>query len=462
MRTIGLGLIGLMFLQQLVFANNQTPDNSPILTDESLPYRISIKQLPFQLPIGNHSGAIGRFKGLGVIIGGRKNGMHGFTNVGSFPANEQNTTVFVIDFKNQQIYSRDLREQSSGLTQTDIETLSVTDPEYFQDGHTLYFIGGYGYDSNSQTFDTKTTLTAINLPGLINWVINNQGSVKQNTQQLSDPQLQVTGGKAIKIGNIIYLVFGQTFTGEYTSSSNGIYTQQMRRFSISDTFNIQFLPAIPESGSDNYRRRDFNLLPAIYQLGKNLVYGFVQFSGVFTESGGVWTIPVTFQDGGSLTMKNASDPTAFKQGMNVYSSSAISLYSNRNKAMYNIFFGGLTYQYFNNGSLVTDSSIPYTNQIVTIKMDSQGIFTEHLMSTSMPTIPDPAPLGYLFFGTAAYFFANNISAYPNQVLNYDYIRKPTVIGYIVGGIQSTVLNTTDPVTQTNSSRYIFEVSLQPK
>ena len=150
--------------------------------------------------------------------------------------------------------------------------------------------------------------------------------------------------------------------------------------------------------------------------------------------------------------------------MNNYVCPTAGLYSRKNANMYNIFFGGLSYGFYKNGVFETDPLIPFINQITTIKMDKNGRFTQYLMDTEYPTILSTRPPNEgnkLLFGAGAYFIKANITQYPNRVISLDSIRKPTVIGYIAGGIQSTLPN---PISRAGSSAssYVFRVTLVPK
>jgi hypothetical protein len=96
-------------------------------------------------------------------------------------------------------------------------------------------------------------------------------------------------------------------------------------------------------------------------------------------------------------------------------------------------------------------------------MDKNNNFSQYIMDNQYPTIPSTGfnPGNTLLFGSAGFFIPANILKYPNGVINLDTIRQPTVIGYIVGGIESTVPNTVvDP--DTTASPYVFQVTLVPK
>ena len=455
-----------------LFANttaNQTDDLSPILPESGLPFRVVIEQANFQLPVGIQGGVFALYKGLWVFIAGRTNGVHGFDLQGNFPPSEQNTAIYVVNPKTGTTYSRSLYDPSSGLSQRQIDILSVATPQSYQEGGTLYMTGGYGIDTQTGLYETKPFLTAINIPGIIKWVTqpgNDYQSVAQNISQLADPLFQITGGTMFKSGNLTLLMFGQNFQREYTGESNGIYSNQIRRFQIhSDHGRINVTPfaSLPENPDPNYRRRDHNVLPVLFNQNNLLKYAFVAFSGVFTIDTGVWTVPVMIYENGSSVMADPSLPSTFKQAMNQYTCASVGLYSKKQKNMYNLFFGGISYGYYANGVFTTDAEIPFINQVTTIKMDNAGSFTQYLMNTEYPTIYSSTvnPGNQLLFGANAYFIPNTILSYPNGVISFDAIRKPTEIGYIVGGIASTQ-TFTNTIADSFGSPYVFKVTLVPK
>lgn len=448
------------------YADNQTPDVSPVLSNAALPYRIQIDLAPFQLPVGLHSGAVGRYKDYWIFIAGRMNGLHGFNSgAGNFAPDQQNTSIYVINSTTGASASRALSDPSSGLTQQQIEILSVTSPEWYQDANTLYLAGGYGVDTAIGSFDTKPFLTAIYLPGIVDWVMqpnNINFSVIKNIRQVYHPIFQVTGGKMFKSGNITQLIFGQNYSGIYAFNIDGIYSEQVRRFKLGEVngqLYVDVLPSKPAIPDPNYRRRDLNILPVLLTQNNKLQDGFVAYSGVFTPTRGIWTVPVVINATGDTTMADPSLPTTFKQGMNNYASAATSFYSRRYQSMFSLFFGGMSY--INNGA--PDPQIPFSNQVTTIQMDKNGLFTQYLMDGQYPVIlsTQSNPGNQLLFGAGAHFLVNNnILTYPNHVISLDTIRRPTVIGYIVGGIQSTLPNTNDQADSA-ASPYVFKVTLVP-
>lgn len=453
-----------LLISQSLIADNQTPDTTPILTEDNLPFTISIEQTPMVLNAGFHSGASAIYKRQWVFLAGRTNGLHGFAPTDNFPPSKQNTVIYVIDFEKQTVYSRDITDASSGLSQQQIDELSVTSPQSFQNGKTLYMCGGYGVETATGDFNTKTTLTAINLSKLIKWVKERKGSVAKAIRQTSSPWMQVTGGYMQLINNHLQglLIFGQNFTGQYNpSTSNGAYTQQVRCFQIIDNGRKLYVqPRSSESPNPSYRRRDLNVVPII----RDNQQALVALSGVFTLSTGIWTVPVLIEDDGSTSMANPNNPSTFKQGMNNYVSASTSLYSKSSKDMFIILLGGISYGYYEGGVFETDSEFPFINQLTTVKIDSDNDFSQYLMNNQYPFIPVPgsSPPASFRFGAGAFLMPNtNLPAYPNRVFALDDIDRPTILGYVVGGIMSKVANTTSRADST-ASPYIFSVILTPK
>ncbi len=464
-RTFKISLLAsMMCIATVVHADNQTNTLSPIYPESLLPFTIIIEQMNFQLPVGLHSGMIGIYKGLWIFIAGRTNGLHGF-GADPFPVAAQNTMIYVVNPASGTIFSRSLH--TSDLTQQQIDSLSVTSPQGYQDNNTLYMTGGYGIDTLTGAFTTKPILTAFNLPGIVKWTMgDNSKQLSAYIQQIIHPMFQITGGEMLKLGNVSQLVFGQNQDGVYNPADSGIYSEQIRRFQISNVNGqlfANFYPSLPTLPDPNYRRRDLNVMPAIFSVNNRLQYGMIAYAGVFTETTGVWTVPVVMDQNGTPSMANPLLSTTFKQGMNQYVSATAGLYSQRTKSMYNIFFGGISYGFYSGGTFQTDSEIPFINQVTTVKMDQNGNFTQYLMNSQYPVILSTSvnPGNQLLFGAGAYYIHANIQRYANGVINIDNIRKPTVIGYIAGGIMSTLPNTNTDA-DSNGSPYVFKVTLVPR
>ncbi len=460
-------LIALLASKTLYPSANQTDTVSPVLVNATLPFTISIETAEFQIPGGLHSMAVAQDGPNFLFIAGRTNGLHGFSNTNDFPPSQQNTTIFVINTHTKTVFSRSLYDPLSGLNQSQIDTLSVVSPQSYQSGNTLYITGGYGVISETGDFSTKDTLTAINVPGLIRWVTHSNCTSCHVTcfiRQIFNPVFQVTGGEMFQFGQCpTLLILGQNFIGNYTTSSNGLYTQQIRRFFIIDdgkNLGVKILEStIPDP---SFRRRDLNIIPIIKTCSDKKCPAFVALSGVFTLDTGIWTVPVEVTASGIPSMADPNFESTFKQAMNNYVSAHVELLS-RNSDMYSILFGGLTFGFFKDGQFMTDSGIPFTNQITTIRRSQDGEYTQFLLPVQYPTIlsTQSNPGNKLLFGTGARFIIEpNTPIFSNRVLDLSKIKCSTVIGYIVGGIQSTLPNTTS-TSDSAASPFIFKVTLIP-
>lgn len=453
----------LLLAATLVWGQNQTETLSPVYPENALPFTLQIDVASFSLPAGIQSYASAIHKGKWLLLAGRTNGLHGFANVGNnFPPLFQNTVVYVIDPKTGASWQKSLA--GSGLSQEEIDTLSVTASEYFQKDNILYVAGGYGINTATGQMETKSTLTAINIDRMIRWVTKGKPSVKHAIRQVSNPFLQVTGGFLFQANDHepMLLMLGQNFTGLYQGTSNGQYTMQIRPFWFNeDGKNGAILPFVSTETYPDYRRRDLNIVPVLH----NNKEAYIAFAGVFTLDTGVWTVPITIFPDGSSFEPDPNDPNTFKQAMNHYNCPAFGLYSTRTKDMFVVFPGGLSYEYYSGGVFITDPEIPFMNNVTTIKIDKHNNYTQYLMNGEYPFLVSTGsnPGSQLYFGAEAVFFPiDGIPLFSNGVIQLDALPKePSVIGYIAGGIMSTRRNT-DVITDSTSSPYVFTVTLIPK
>jgi hypothetical protein len=448
------------------FADNQTATLSPVLSSNTVPFSIQIQQAAFQLPSGLQSYVLGTNDGKWLLLAGRINGLHGFDNsTNNFPPNTQNTTVFVVDPYLQTVTTRSLTDAGSGLTQAQIDLLSVTAAQSCQSGHTLYIAGGYGIVTSSGAFNTKDAFTAIDVPGLIHWVINPSDgeTAAQHIRQIFNPIFQVTGGfMAEGTRHHMLLGFGQNFTGA-NIASDGTYSQQIRRFRVIDyetKLAIVAQKTFPKVPNPNYRRAGLNVVPIIENGRKR----FVAFSGLFTPTNGIWTVPVEISRNGVPKMADPAASSTFKQAMNNYLCPTLELFSRKEHNSYTILMGGISYGFFSAGVFQTDPELPFINQVTTIKRDRHGIFSQYLMSAEYPVILSTGsnPGNPLLFGTSATFTpVNGLPTYGNGVIKLDALGiNPLVVGFIIGGIQSTLPNT-NAQSDSAASPYIFTVTLVP-
>lgn len=453
---------------------NQTEEITPVLSGDTLPFEIKIEVADFAMPIGIHSYASGIYQGKWIFLAGRTNGMHGFqegeTGLDNFPVQMQNTSVVVVDPITKHFWHKSLlSDKTSGLTTAQVDTLSATNPQSAQVKDTLYITGGYGNDSTTNKMVTHPYLTAVNLPGIMHWVMNPHSgeTASQYIRQIKDPVFQVTGGYMDILDDDLnaLLIFGQNFSGYYAGDANGEYTNQVRRFKIlDDGRKLSFTLQKHSEPNPNYRRRDLNITPIMCRVGEKCEPAFLALSGVFTEDMGAWTIPVHIKTNGANVMRDPKDPKAFKQSMNAYNCPTLSLYSEKSDDLYMLLFGGISFGRFTDGKFNTHKLLPFINDITAIKVTRDETYSQYHIGR-FPLIRSSGMNrgNELLFGTGGGFFTfEHLPAYYNGVLKLDHLgTKPIVLGYIVGGVQSTVDNTLS-YTDTCATSYIFRVTLIPK
>ena len=442
---------------------DQTPTLSGVYTS-GLAYSISLQTVDMggQSPAGLQSYAVGSYDGEYVFFDGRENGLHNFNNSGinNFPPQYQNTDILVLDPVTKQTWTRTIT--NSGLSQSEISSLSATAPEFSQQNNTLYVAGGYLYDSASNNFITYSTLTALDLPGVVDWVKTGTSNLSASMRQTTNSTLQVTGGDLhIATNGTALLTFGQNFEGPYTPGANGTYTKQVRSFSIVDggsggTLSISNISASPVD--DAYRRRDLNVVP-LAQTGSNGP-SLVALSGVFTTNGGMWTVPVEIGMDGSNVITSMADPTAsntFKQAMNNYHSPTISLYSPTLQQNQTVILGGISEGIFSNSVLTEDQGYGWTSQSSVVVRDAAGNYEQYYLGDVFPNINFPGTNTPALFGGSAEFLANTNLPMIDGVINMDTLTNGTTLGYVFGGIQSMLQETTNSTTDTTVSPYLFQV-----
>jgi hypothetical protein len=496
---------------------NQTSNLTIPLPEDSLPYRVTIEQAGFTLPAGLHSFAFAVHEGEWLLIAGRSNGLHDVDNtnpnVNPFPPSEQNTIVFVVNPRTKTTHYRSLHDPSAKLSQGQIDLLSASNTLFYyaKNKNTLYLVGGYGVDTASNTMGTKSSLTAIDVPRLIKWVKNpgKSKSAAKCVRTIFHPIFQLTGGVMLQSDEHqpFLLAFGQNFDGNYTIDKTGSYSRQIRPIQIIDNGRDLFVQIYPQPELlPTYRRRDLNVIPVIKKNGKSLSMSFSALSGVFTpvdinNTPGAWTIPIEIEPDGSSRMLDPNDPNTFAQAMNNYSCANVGLYSIKKNKMYTLLFGGISASLFSDGSncnidpnpqcnactawvsakgniFTPCCNLPFTNDVTTIEIDRHGVYRQYLMSGTFPVINSFPPLCpgfppmscsgdllqtiFLFGTNAAFIPAEGLPTFPNEVIAFDKLdKKPVFIGYIVGGIASTIADT-NCTTDTQASRYIFKVTISPR
>lgn len=412
-------------------------------------FTVNIEPFEINGALNVHSFSWGKTSdGKWIIVGGRIDGLHQRQPFAAFLESSNNKEVFLIDPENNQTWSESL----STLPASIYEQLQSTNQEFYQRENTLYIIGGYGYSSTEDEHITYSNLTAIDLDGLANSIINGS-DISSFFRQISDDNLAVTGGQLGYLNNTFYLCGGQFFEGRYNPMGPGHgpgfiqeYTDEIRKFEINDDGNtlvIENYNAIHDT--ENLHRRDYNMSPQIFPNGG---IGFTMFSGVFQEE-----IDLPFLNSVDITSSEYTVNNNFNQYLSQYHSAKIPIFDALNNTMHTIFFGGMSqFTLDENDNLIEDTNVPFVRTISKVTRFSDGSMAESKLDIEMPTL----------LGSGAEFIPldNNEFFTVEGILKINELSDgDTLIGYIYGGIESTQENIffINNGTQSSASNQIFKV-----
>lgn len=410
---------------------------------QNAPFNVYLEPLAISNLGGIQAYAFGQHNGKWLIIGGRLDGLHRRQPFASFDIAGNNNQLIVVDPVTSQKWQAPL----TSLPVSVQEQLSSTNMEFHQEGNYLYIVGGYGYNTASASRKTFEYLTAVDVPAVINAIINST-SFTNFFRQLTDAKFAVTGGHLKKINNTYYLLGGNRFDGNYNPMGNPTYSQaytnSIRKFKIIDdgtTLTTVDLPTITDSV--NLHRRDYNAVAQILPDGSE---GITMFSGVFQPTVDLPYLNSILVDSVSYYVNNT-----FQQYYNHYHCAVMPVYSATNNEMHTIFFGGIAQYYDSLGILVQDNNVPFVKTIARVTRNTQGDMAEYKLPVEMPD----------YLGASAEFIRlKDISQYGNEVIKLDdLVADTTLVGYIYGGINSSDKNIffINTGTQSVASSQIFKV-----
>lgn len=333
---------------------------------------------------------------------------------------------------------------STYLPQEVQKQLKSSNPEFLEDGETLYIIGGF-YTADNINWSTLNTITAINIPGMIEAIKTNNTNLAScvNYSTSIPQQFQVTGGQLGKIGSDFYLAFGQNCSGDnYCGGPNGqqIYTNSIYQFSMDPTLSsISIINTATRADNDNsgWRRRDYTLVPFMRGNTETLLAE----GGPFTQPtnpnpGAVWTNGIEFN--GNLHANNSF----INQQANQYATSSLSMYSASRNEIYAATFSGLSNLYWSTTRLVQDLTTPYGNILDLISYNTNGTVQEY--ANMHPMCSGQPVASCLYMGLAAIFIPVSNSNFfdSRNILQLDQLpnNTKTLVGYIYAGLLSPAQN----------------------
>jgi len=417
--------------------------NFILATAQTVPFFIDLQEVNAPDLPSLHSFAKAQSGDKWLIVGGRIDGLHSlFPNL-AFSFTEQNKNIFVVDTSTWNVWQSSLYNAPYQIRQS----LSATNTEFFQRGNYLYVVGGFGYDSLNDVKKTFSTLTAMDVDGLIDEIVSGGNDLDSFIRQISDTMFAVAGGQMESIGSKMYLAGGQNFSGLYTKLNAGLYVQHytnsITSFDLNDD-GVNLLTDNFDMNTDtvNFHRRDLNCAPWI---SENNEEGFAVYGGVFQYDQDIpYRNPIYVTQNGSVI------DFSFKQKMSQYQCPVIPLYDSVSNDMYSILFAGMSLYYLDSATqtLKEDTMVPFIKDISTLIHHADGTTHEVILPIQFPQLG----------GANAEFFQNSsLQHYENGVMKLRAYTQAVLLGYIFGGMTSTAGN--DGITLPSNKCY--RVILEP-
>jgi len=396
-----------------------------LFTKAQAPFSVSVQAFELDGFQGAQSFVSATHEGYILVIGGRRDGLHRRQPFASFSPLGNNTLIQLLQPESEAYYQVDVSVLPTPLR----EQLQSTNMEFYQKADQLYIIGGYGYSETLNDHITFPNLTIVDLPLLVQAIIAEE-DINAAFRQLSDDRMAVTGGYLQMLQDTFYLVGGQRFTGRYNPHDGPSfiqeYTNQVRRFTINEAvpnLTIDFYEAWTDEM--HLHRRDYNLVPQIFPNGQ---LGLTAFSGVFQHE-----VDLPFLNTVDITPEGHTVNNAFEQYLNHYHCGTAPLYEVSTGAMHTLFFGGMSQFYLDEtGTLQEDQEVPFVPTIGCVSRYADGSMTEQKVGGL------PALLGS---GSEFIPVLPDLASTPDiQALNLPAPGDSILIGYLVGGIESSAPN----------------------
>ncbi len=405
------------------------------------PFTIDIEAVTNVVP-GIHSYAFAQSGSKWLIIGGRTNGLHGFSSNDGFPTMYANNDIVVIDTTNWQYWTSTLNVLPYNIA----DPLRSTNMQFSHDSAYLYISGGFGFDSIQFIYTTFSTMTAIHVDNMINAVMS-ANPIAPHIRQITNSNLRVCGAEMHKMGNQYYLVFGHDFTGIYTDPPTPLFTQtytnQVRRFTLFDdgsTLTVSNFTNFTDTA--NYHRRDLNVFPMVEPGG---TFALGCYAGVFRYNINLPFFQPVYINGSGINV----DP--YNQVMSHYTCAGIPAFDSVTNKMYTTFFGGIGMYDYNpqNNTVVVDSQVPFIRDITTMTRHQNGFTEERVLPVQLPGL-----LG----SNAEFIIREDLPVYANGVIRLrDLPIQRILAGYIHGGIRANNPN----ITLSSANDTVYRIYITP-
>ncbi len=399
---------------------------SHFLFAQQVPFSIEIEPVIAGPLPGMHSFAFAQSGSKWLFVGGRTNGLHGFSTNDNFDIFYSSDVITVIDTATWSWYSSPL----GVLPTAEADPLRSTNMEYVRIGDYLYLTGGFGWDSIANGYRTFPVLTAIHIDNMINAVMTSS-SIAPHIRQITDTNMRVCGGELTYLNGECFLFGGHNFKNRYSDppqpSFLQLYANKIKRFTINDDgVNLAITNFSASVDTSNFHRRDLNVGAVVHPDG---TFGWTAYSGVFRKDRNLpFPWPINFDP-----INTTQVDSSFNQQMNNYTCGLEPLYDSIQKCMYTVFFGGESEYDFNpaNGQLTQDTLVPFVSDISVIVHDASGNWAQVPLLVQMPGLQG---------SNMKFVPVNTVPVYPNEVVKLRELSGRVLAGYLVGGILATQPN----------------------
>lgn len=399
---------------------------SSFFVNAQVPFNVEIEPVITGPLPAMHSFAFAQSGTKWLFVGGRINGIHGFSTNDNFDVVYASDVITVVDTATWSWYSSPL----GVLPTATADPLRSTNMQYTSIGNYLYMTGGFGWDSTANGYRTFPVLTAIHIDNMINAVMSG-GAIGPNIRQVTDTNLRVCGGEMTSLNGECFLFFGHNFRNRYSDppqpTFQQTYSNKIRRFTINDDgTNLSISNFSVITDTTNFHRRDLNVGPVVKPDGS---FGWVAYSGVFQKTRNLaYPWPINFDP-----VNGAQVDSSFDQLMNNYTCGLVPIYDSVQHCMYTILFGGESEYDFNpaNSSLTLDTLIPFVHDISVLIHLANGQWGQVPLQLQMPDL-----LG----SNMKFVPVSSVPAYVNEVVKLRELSGRVLAGYLVGGIRAVVPN----------------------
>lgn len=343
---------------------------------QDLSISVEVAQDRSFVPIQSY--AVGEVGDHAIFVSGLRNlGLHVF-GANAFPVSLFNDQITVVNTATGAIAEGGIGH----LPQAIRLALLQTAPGFIQYDDTLYLYGGYG--PTKKSYDTRPTVTAIDLAAVRDAVLASQPVPASAFAVMASKSSQTTGPAMAKLENGRFVLVGGTrFAGEYASANEvNEYRESVYVFdrTVSMSMPVEMFTMDGGGGESPLHRRDVNVLPLTVSDGNGGTRaGYTVTTGAFQNGSFLWTQPLYWAEGDAEITMDAD----FTQHQSNYTTARVSLYSENKGENRQIHFSGISAYDYANGEYLQNFFSPWTAEINELTVDDSGFVAENIIG-SMP------------------------------------------------------------------------------